>query len=162
MYSTTDPLGLNDNGQAVGLRFPTGQVVGTTIDDEDRPLAWPGAGTTGVDLGIDSGLSLDVKATALNDNGQTVGVAIGPRTTPWLLHAGTVTNLPTLAGGDAEAFAINDNGRPGHRSRISRKRERDQQQRRDRRRRHHQQHGAERRLRTHPGQLVRTGSRITV
>jgi probable HAF family extracellular repeat protein len=110
VHSTTDPLGLNNNGQAVGFRFPTGQVVGTTIDEQERPLAWAGPGTTGVDLGVDAGLSLDVQATALNDVGQTVGVAIGPRTTPWLLQGGKVTNLPTLAGGDAEPFAINDNG----------------------------------------------------
>jgi probable HAF family extracellular repeat protein len=110
VHSTTDPLGLNNNGQAVGFRFPTGQVSGTTIDEQDRPLEWQGAGTTGVDLGVDAGLAFDVKATALNKSGQTVGVAIGPRTTPWQLQSGTVTNLPTLAGGDAEPFAINDNG----------------------------------------------------
>jgi uncharacterized membrane protein len=110
VHSTTDPLGLNNNGQAVGFRFPTGQVSGTTIDEQDRPLEWQGADTTGVDLGVDAGLAFDVKATALNNSGQTVGVAIGPRTTPWQLQSGTVTNLPTLAGGDVEPFAINDNG----------------------------------------------------
>ncbi|HEY3608052.1 MAG TPA: hypothetical protein VGL06_11160 [Pseudonocardiaceae bacterium] len=59
---------------------------------------------------MDSNTGLDVKATRLNDNGQTIGVVIGPRTTPWLLQSGKVTNLPTLTGGDAEPLAINDNG----------------------------------------------------
>ena len=103
--------GINNNGQVVGWRFPTNQIVGNQLDEADRPLEWQGGGSQGVDLGVDRAFTAtNVQANAINDNGLVVGHVDLSGTKPWQLQNGAKTDLPTLSGGDAEPFAVNNNG----------------------------------------------------
>ncbi len=108
--SFTEPLALNNNGQAAGFRFPSGLVINRQVDEHERPMLWSGPNTVGTDLGVGKGLGVDVRAKGLNDNGQVVGqIQDNGNTTAWLLQNGKQTTLPTL-GGMARPDAINDNG----------------------------------------------------
>ncbi|WP_132126153.1 DUF3466 family protein [Actinocrispum wychmicini] len=110
-FTVVFPKGINNNGQAVGYRLATLRLVNGKTDITNRPLQWPGGGgTVGVDVGADRDANVNVHANAINDNGLVVGASDGVHTTPWQVQNGRQTNLPTLAGGAAEPFAVNNDG----------------------------------------------------